>query len=73
MAKRKGKDRKSTGDREGLGGIVGAIGSFLDLLSDMVEKGESEVRREGEVGLGQRKGMKAVYGFSVRLGGEGQP
>jgi HSP20 family protein len=70
MAKGKGKDKKG---EEGVGRIFRTIGSFLDLLSDMMEKGETEVRREGELGLAGRKGMKAVYGFSVRLGGEGQP
>ncbi|MBI4487545.1 MAG: Hsp20/alpha crystallin family protein [Deltaproteobacteria bacterium] len=73
MAKGRGKDKQSLKSEEGVGGIFRTIGSFLDLLSDMVEKGETEVRREGEVDLGQRKGMKAVYGFSVRLGGEGHP
>ncbi|MBI3000155.1 MAG: Hsp20/alpha crystallin family protein [Deltaproteobacteria bacterium] len=71
MAKEKGKDKKSIKSEEGVGGIFRTFGSFLDLLSDMVEKGETEIRREGE--LGGRKGMKAVYGFSVRLGGEGTP
>ncbi len=71
MPKGKGKGKKSMKSEEGLGGIFGTLGSFLDLLSDMVEKGETEVVREGE--MGGRKGMKAVYGFSVRLGGEGEP
>ena len=73
MAKGRGKDKKSMKTEEGVGGLFRTVGSFLDLLSDMVEKGQTEVRREGEVELGHRKGMKAVYGFSVRLGGEGQP
>lgn len=73
MAKGRGRDKKSVKSDEGVGGIFRTVGSFLDLLSDMVEKGQTEVQREGEVELGQRKGMKAVYGFSVRLGGEGQP
>ena len=73
MAKGKGKDERGTKSEEGVGGIFRTIGSFLDLLSDMVEKGETEIRREGEAGLGGKKGMKAVYGFSVRLGGEGRP
>jgi HSP20 family protein len=73
MAKEKKKSKKSTKSEEGVGGIFRTVGSFLDLLSDMVEKGEREVRREGEVELGRGKGMKAVYGFSVRLGTEGEP
>ena len=71
MATRKSKDKKGMKSEEGAGGIFRTVGSFLNLLSDMMEKGETEIRREGEVGLGQRKGM--VYGFSIRLGGEGQP
>jgi len=71
MARGRGKDKKDMRSEEGAGGIFRTVGSFLDLLSDMVEKGETEIRREGE--LGQRKGMKAVYGFTIRLGGEGQP
>jgi HSP20 family protein len=70
MAKRKSEDKKGMKSEEGAGGIFRTVGSFLDLLSDMLEKGETEIRREGE--LGQRKGMKAVYGFTVRLGGEGK-
>ena len=71
MAKEKGKGKKGIKSEEGVGGIFRTFGSFLDLLSDMVEKGETEIRREGK--LGGRRGIKAVYGFSVRLGGEGQP
>jgi HSP20 family protein len=65
--------KKGVKSGEGAGGILRSFGSFLEILSEMVEKGETEIRREGEVELGQRKGMKAVYGFSVRLGSEGQP
>ena len=71
MVKGKGKDKKSVKREEGAGGIFRTVSSFLDFLSDMLEKGETEIRREGEAGL--KKGIKAVYGFSVRLGGEGQP
>ena len=71
MARGRGKDKKDMRSAEGAGGIFRTVGSFLDLLSDMVEKGETEIRREGE--LGQKKGMKAIYGFSIKLGGEGQP
>lgn len=71
MVKGKGKEKKGVKREEGAGGIFRTVGSFLDFLSDMVEKGETEIRREGEVGL--KKGIKAVYGFSVKLGGEGQP
>jgi HSP20 family protein len=49
-----------------------SLGGFLDLLSNLAEQGEGELRRSGEVG-GDKKGLKAVYGFSVRVGGGGKP
>jgi len=72
-------DKKRTGQEEGvrvdfgLGGLFKGIGNFIDLLSDMTEKGESEVSRTGEFkveGLDQARG---VYGFSVRMGLGGTP
>lgn len=59
-----------------LGGIFKGLGSLLDLVSELAEKGEKlqgEVRKEGEMGPFGPKGLKAVYGFSVRMGGEGRP
>lgn len=58
----------------GLGGIFKGIGEFINLVSDMVEAGESEVTRTGEFkvkGLGDRG--RGVYGFSVRTGIGGAP
>ena len=63
MARGRGKDKKDMRSAEGAGGIFRTVGSFLDLLSDMVEKGETEIRRGGE--LGQEKGMKAGFCFSL--------
>jgi HSP20 family protein len=62
-----------TGDVN-LGGMFRSLGGFLDLLSNLAEKaGEvGEFHRSGELGDDQ-KGVKAVYGFSVRVGGGGQP
>jgi len=51
----------------GLGGIFKGLGDFLDLVSDMAERGESEATRTGEFkvkGLGEKG--RGVYGFSVR-------
>jgi HSP20 family protein len=53
----------------GLGGIFRGIGSLLGMLEEMAEKGETEIKREGEFG----KGFKAVYGFSVKYAGTGRP
>jgi HSP20 family protein len=57
----------------GLGGMFKSLGGFLELLSDLAEKGEGEFTKSGEVGGDGKKGMKAVYGFSVRVGGGGKP
>lgn len=55
----------------GLGGIFKGIGSLLDIASKLAEEAPTEVTREGQVG--DDKGFKAVYGFSVKVGGEGFP
>ena len=72
MTRGKGKEKKQMKAEESIGGIFRTVGSLLDILSDMVEKGEVEMRPEREVGLGKRKGMRAMYGFSMRLGREEQ-
>lgn len=56
-----------------VGGILKTLGSFLDLVSGMIERGEEEIRREGEISLPGEKGFRAVYGFSVKLGAGGKP
>ncbi len=56
----------------GLGGMFKSLGGFLELLSDLAEKGDGEFSKSGEIGS-DKKGMKAVYGFSVRVGGGGKP
>ena len=54
----------------GVGGMLKSLGGFLDLLSKLQEESGGEIHRSGETG-DDKKGMKAVYGFSVRLGGAG--
>lgn len=56
----------------GFSSVLKGLGSFLDILSEMAEKGEREIKREGELGS-KEKGFKAVYGFSVKILGEGKP
>ncbi|MCG2769726.1 MAG: Hsp20/alpha crystallin family protein [Anaerolineae bacterium] len=73
MAKRKTEREEGIRVDFGLGGVFKGIGNFIDLLSDMVEEGESEVSRHGEFkvkGLDQARG---VYGFNVRMGLGGTP
>ena len=55
----------------GMGGMLKSLGGFLDLLSKFSEENGGQFNRSGEVG-DDKKGVKAVYGFSVRLGGIGQ-
>jgi len=66
--------REEIGVDIGLGGIFKGIGDFINLVSDMVEAGESEATRTGEFrvkGLGERG--RGVYGFSVRTDIGGAP
>ena len=46
------------------------LGGFLDILSDIEKKGEDKAEGTGEIKL---PGGKAMYGFSVKIGGEGIP
>ena len=56
---------------EGIGGLLRGLGSLVDLVSKLSEEGQ-ELNRTG--GLGDdKKGFKAVYGLSVRLGAGGKP
>lgn len=75
-----GKNRKKTEEKTGfdfdlgtgklgLGGIFKGIGNLIDLATKLQQEGKSEFSRTGEIkGLGS-KGGKAVYGFSIKLGG----
>lgn len=54
-----------------LGGLLRGLGSFLDLIADMEQKGETEFNQEQVVhGPGE---TSAVFGVSVRLGLGGKP
>jgi HSP20 family protein len=58
----------------GLGGLFKGLGEFLDLVSEMADKGQDAVTRTGEFrvkGLGEKG--RGVYGFSVRTGIGGIP
>jgi len=56
----------------GLGGVFKGLGSFIELLTEMAEKGETLAQRSGEI-EGLREGMRGVYGFNVRMGLGGTP
>jgi len=56
----------------GLGGIFKGIGSLIDLAVELAEKApKEEIVKEGQIG--SDKGLKAVYGFSVKVGSGGRP
>ena len=72
--KRRRERRSEASIDLGLGGIFKGMGDFFELISEMVEQGESEVSRTGEFtvkGLGDR--ARGVYGFTIRTGLGGIP
>jgi HSP20 family protein len=68
----KSNDNGSDGGGVGLGGLLQGLGGFIDLVSKLAEQEGSTIQREGQFG-DEKKGTKAVYGFSVRVGGGGKP
>lgn len=57
----------------GLGGIFKGIEKLVDLAAELKEKG-GEVNKEGEIDLGLlKKGMKGVFGFSIKTAVGGKP
>ncbi len=73
--KRGGKKREERPEFDpglGLGGMFKGLGSFIELLTEMAEKGETLAERSGEI-HGLREGMRGVYGFNVRMGLGGTP
>lgn len=66
--KRLGRYTKVSGGIFSLSGIFAGLDSLLKIVDEMYRKGQTEERRVGEW---RSKGAKAVYGFSIRLGGEG--
>jgi HSP20 family protein len=58
----------------GFGGLFKGLGTFIDLLGELIETGEEEIARRGEFrvkGMGDK--VHGVYGFTVRTGIGGIP
>ena len=56
----------------GLGGLFKGIEKLVDLAGKLEEKGG--ISKEGEINFDHlRKGMKGVYGFTVKTAGGGSP
>jgi HSP20 family protein len=70
----KRKSEPGSGDVK-LGGVVRSLGGFIDLLSNLsnlAEENGGTFSRTGEIG-DDKQGVKAVYGFSVKMGAGGKP
>jgi HSP20 family protein len=70
---KKGEEKKLVSIDLGLGGILKGLGSLLELAEELAEKAPSEIRKEGRIGSIPERGINAVYGFSVKVGGAGLP
>ncbi len=57
----------------GFGELFKGIGNFVDLLAEMSEQGESEVKRTGEIKFKGSDKLRGVYGFTIRTGIGGLP
>ena len=68
MAKRSRSDDSDTSSGPGgLGGLFSGLSDLVEKLGELAEKG-AELRREGTFEGGGDKGLKGVYGFTVRVG-----
>jgi HSP20 family protein len=67
------QDNESGFDLFGMGGLFKGIEKLVDLAAKLEESGA--IRKEGEINLDHlKKGMKGVYGFTVRsAAGGGRP
>jgi HSP20 family protein len=65
---RPGKRPEPSGTVPGIGELFKGLGSFIELVSEMEKKGQEKVERTGEIEI---PAGKAMYGFSVKLGGAG--
>ncbi len=64
------QDNASGFDFLGIGGLFNGIEKLVDLAAKLEESGA--VRKEGELNLDHlKKGMKGVYGFTVRSASDG--
>src|SRR3990167_676524 len=66
MAREKKKKEEEIGFDFGIGGLFKGIEKLIDLAADLKEAG-GEIKKEGEIDLSHlKKGMKGVFGFSVK-------
>jgi len=71
--KNKNEKDEDLGIDFGLGGLFKGIEKLIDLAADLKEAG-GEIKKEGEIDLSNlKKGMKGVYGFSIKTMTGGRP
>jgi len=71
--KKKNEKDEDLGIDFGLGGLFKGIEKLIDLAADLKEAG-GEIKKEGEIDLSHlKKGMKGVYGFSIKTSLGGRP
>ena len=74
MENNKNKEKKEDDDYDlfGLGGLFKGIEKLIDLAGKLEENGR--ISKEGEINLDHlRKGMKGVYGFTIKTAVGGSP
>jgi len=73
MAKEKKKKEKEIDFDFGISGLFKGIEKLVDLAADLKEA-DGEIKKEGEFDLSHlKKGMKGVFGFSVKTAVGGKP
>jgi len=73
VVKGKKKKEEGIGFDFGIGGLFKGIEKLIDLAADLEEAG-GEIKKEGEIDLSHlRKGMKGVFGFSIKTAVGGKP
>ena len=71
--KKKNEKNEDLGIDFGMGGLFKGIEKLIDLAADLKEAG-GEIKKEGEIDLSNlKKGMKGVYGFSIKTMTGGRP
>lgn len=56
----------------GFADLFKGIGNIVELIQKMGEEGKCEISRTGEItGLDKTKGLRGVYGFTIKMGNEG--
>ncbi len=73
MTKERKKKEEETGFDFGLGNLFKGIGNLVDLATKLKEAG-GEINKESELDLSHlKKGMKGVFGFSIKTAVGGKP